>query len=122
MGISPRYDFGNDHPLIGRSVPGFELVDGTRVGSLMHDGRELLLDFDSATSLQTLASRRRDRLIYVATDAQDRPGLRAVLVRPDGFIAWACEDAPDKNALVHALSRWFGEPEGVGNQIRVTAS
>ncbi|GAA4334049.1 FAD-dependent monooxygenase [Pigmentiphaga soli] len=121
-GLSLRYDLGNGHPLIGRSVPDFELVDGTKVGSLLHDGRGLLLDFDSGASLRALASRWRERLAYVAIDAKDRLGLRAVLVRPDGFVAWACEDAPDDKEFAHALLRWFGEPEGAGGPLGATAS
>ncbi|WMY07562.1 FAD-dependent monooxygenase [Paraburkholderia phenoliruptrix] len=111
-GISLRYDLGKAHPLIGRSVPDFELADGTRVGSLLTDGRGLLLDFDLNASLQKLASRWRKRLIYVATRAKDQLGLRTVLVRPDGFVAWACEHVPDDKDLARALSQWFGQPGG----------
>lgn len=114
-GVSLRYDFGSCHPMTGRSVPDFELIDGTRVGSLLHDGRGLLLDFDSGASLRALASRWRERLDYVATDAKERLGVRAVLVRPDGFVAWACEDVPDDQEIAIALSRWFGDPEGAGD-------
>jgi bifunctional hydroxylase/dehydrase len=31
----------------------------------------------------------------------------AVLVRPDGYVAWA---GPDEDALSAALHRWFGTP------------
>jgi 2-polyprenyl-6-methoxyphenol hydroxylase-like FAD-dependent oxidoreductase len=107
-GVSLRYDLGSGHPLTGRSVPDFELVDGTTVGSLLREGKGLLLDFDPAASLQVLASHWREQVIYVAQDARDRLGLRAVLIRPDGFVAWACEGSPDDEEAAQALSRWFG--------------
>ncbi|MBC8736394.1 FAD-dependent oxidoreductase [Paraburkholderia sp. UCT31] len=113
-GVSLRYDLGSSHPLVGRSVPDFELVDGTKVGSLLREGKGLFLDFDPGASLQALARRWRARVTYVARDARDRLGLRAVLVRPDGFVAWAGEAAPDDEEAVQALSRWFGEPEDAG--------
>ena len=108
-GVSLRYDLGSPHPLVGRSVPDFELVDGTKAGRLLRDGRGLLLDFDSGASLQALANRWRERLAYVAADAKDRLGVRAILVRPDGIVAWACEADPDHEEAAHAISRWFGE-------------
>ncbi|WP_409070531.1 hypothetical protein [Burkholderia cenocepacia] len=111
-GVSLAYDLGGGHPLVGRSVPDFELADGTRLGEHVRHGKGVLLDFDAAPSLQALASRWRDRIAYVASDAKDRLGLRAVLVRPDGFVAWACDDDADVgiDAATHALTRWFGAP------------
>ncbi|WP_415913947.1 hypothetical protein [Paraburkholderia sp. J76] len=108
--------------MTGRSVPDFELVDGTRVGNWLRDGRGLPLDFDSGASLRALASRWRKRLNYVATDAKERQGVRAVLVRPDGFVAWACEDVPDDQEFAIAPSRWFGDPEGAGEPRGAIAS
>lgn len=107
-GVSLRYDLGGSHPLVGRSVPDFELVDGTKVGRLLREGKGLFLDFDTGASLQALTSRWRGRITYVAADVRDRLGLRAVLVRPDGFVAWASEAAPDNKEVAQALSRWFG--------------
>ena len=46
-GVSLRYDLGGGHPLVGRSVPDFELADGTRAGELLRTGTGLLLDFDA---------------------------------------------------------------------------
>ena len=45
-GVSLRYDLGGGHPLVGRSAPDFELVDGTKLGELLRNGKGLLLDFD----------------------------------------------------------------------------
>jgi 2-polyprenyl-6-methoxyphenol hydroxylase-like FAD-dependent oxidoreductase len=106
-----RYDIGNSHPLVGRSAPDFELPDGTKLGELLTKGKGLLLDFDARPSLQALASRWSDRITYVGSDAMDRLGLSAVLVRPDGFVAWAGEASPDLAEAAQAASRWFGEPE-----------
>ncbi|RUP08227.1 FAD-dependent monooxygenase [Hyphomicrobium sp.] len=110
-GISLRYDLGGGHPLVGRSAPNLELVDGTKLGEHFEDGRGLLLDFDVRAPLRALASRWRGRIIYIASDARDPLGLSALLVRPDGFVAWASDTAPDLVDAAQALSRWFRQPE-----------
>jgi hypothetical protein len=110
-GASLRYDLGGGHPLVGRSASDFELADGTRLGELLRNGKGLLLDFDASAPLAALAGRWRDRIAYVAGDAKDRLGLSAVLVRPDGFVAWACAAAPNHEEAADAASRWFGAPE-----------
>jgi 2-polyprenyl-6-methoxyphenol hydroxylase-like FAD-dependent oxidoreductase len=110
-GVSLRYDLGGGHPLVGRSAPDFELADGTKLGELLRNGKGLLLDFDDSAPLQALAGRWRRRIAYVASDAKDRLGLSAVLVRPDGFVAWGGEAALDHEEAAQAASRWFGAPE-----------
>src|SRR5581483_9356803 len=109
-GISLRYDLDSEHPLVGRSVPDFELADGTKIGTLLSDGTGLFLDFDSRVSLRALTKRWHGRLNYVASDAKDRLGLNAVLVRPDGIVGWVSEGVPDDKGLAQAASRWFGKP------------
>jgi hypothetical protein len=49
----------------------------------------------------------------VASDVKDRLGLSAVLVRPDGVVAWAAEAGPETQEAAQAGARWFGEPEEV---------
>ncbi|UIJ44026.1 FAD-dependent monooxygenase [Sphingomonas cannabina] len=110
-GVSLRYDLGGNHPLVGRSVPDFELADGTRVGDLLTEGKGLFLDFDPRAPLQALARRWKGRIAYIAADAKDRLGLSAVLVRPDGFVAWASEAAAADEDAARAALRWFGQPE-----------
>ncbi|MDR6870052.1 2-polyprenyl-6-methoxyphenol hydroxylase-like FAD-dependent oxidoreductase [Bosea sp. BE125] len=109
-GVSLRYDLGGGHPLLGRSAPDFALADGSTLGDLLRAGKGLLLDFDTGAPLQALATRWNGRIAYVAGDARDRLGLSAVLVRPDGVVAWAVEGAPDPEEAAQAASRWFGEP------------
>ncbi|GBQ21138.1 FAD-binding monooxygenase protein [Gluconacetobacter sacchari DSM 12717] len=113
-GVSLGYDLGDGHPqgvhpLVGRSVPDFELADGRATGTLFSAGKGLLLDFDTLPELEALAKRWPDRIAYVASDAKDRLGLNALLIRPDGFVAWASEGVPDLGEATHAASRWFGE-------------
>ncbi|MGN8135261.1 FAD-dependent monooxygenase [Paraburkholderia sp. 22099] len=111
-GVGLGYNLGASHPLVGRSVPDFELADGTRLGDHLTTGGGLLLDFDSRPTLRTLASRWRERITYVACDATERLGLSAVLVRPDGVVAWAGKISPDDQEVHDAASRWFGDPQG----------
>lgn len=110
-GVSLRHELGSAHPLVGRSAPDFELADGTRLGELLRSGRGFLLDFDGHAPLQALASRSRNRITYVAGNAGERLGLSALLVRPDGFVAWATDADPDLEGVAKAAARWFGEPE-----------
>jgi 2-polyprenyl-6-methoxyphenol hydroxylase-like FAD-dependent oxidoreductase len=107
-GIWVRYDLGGDHPLIGASAPDFEFEDGTRLGALLHDGKGLLLDLAENEELQTLGQVWKDRLKYVAAKAKDNKGLAAVLVRPDGFVAWVAESEPDASEAKSSIERWFG--------------
>ncbi len=108
-GVSTHYDLGQEHPLAGYSAPDFELEDGTRLGDLLRDGRGLLLDFTASETLQAACEGRQDRLRYVASHAKDEKGLAALLVRPDGFVAWAANADLDHTGAEQAVQRWFGE-------------
>jgi hypothetical protein len=89
---------------------------------LLRNGKGLLLDFDARGPFHALASRWNDRITYVASDAKDRLGLSAVLVRPDGFVAWADETASDYEGATLAASRWFGKPAAMHNsRLTITA-
>lgn len=106
-GVSTHCDPGGGHPLIGHGVPNFEFDDGAKLGELMHDGRAVLLDFDGNASLQAWASEYGDRIKYVSGQVKEQLGLRAVLIRPDGIVAWATDHDPDEGALQRAAARWF---------------
>jgi 2-polyprenyl-6-methoxyphenol hydroxylase-like FAD-dependent oxidoreductase len=110
-GVSLRYGLGGSHPLVGRSAPDLELADGTKLGELLRSGKGLFLDFDARSPLRALASRWGGRITYVASDVKDRLGLSALLVRPDGFVAWAGETTLNYEEASVAALRWFGEPE-----------
>ncbi|SES33806.1 rifampin monooxygenase [Streptomyces qinglanensis] len=102
--IGVRYDFGEEgHALLGKRLRDVELKRG-RLYSLLHGGRGLLLDQTGRLSVEGWAD-RIDHVVDVAEDL-DAP---AVLLRPDGHVAWAGEDQAE---LLDRLPRWFGAPVG----------
>ncbi|MEU9002688.1 FAD-dependent monooxygenase [Streptomyces sp. NPDC048551] len=109
-GASIRYDLGDGHPLTGRSAPDLRLGDGSRLGDLMRDGRGVLLDLSPDGCLREVAAARAGRIRYAAGPARHDLGLGAVLVRPDGVVAWAAGCGPDRAASERAADRWFGAP------------
>jgi len=109
-GVSLRYDLGEQHPLVGCSCPDFELEDGTRVGALLRAGNGLLLEFGPQRSLNELDDLWNGQVKYVAGNPKDGLGLRAVLVRPDGCVAWASETSASSEEIRRGAARWFGCP------------
>ncbi|GGU16625.1 FAD-dependent oxidoreductase [Lentzea flava] len=107
-GGTTRYDLGDEHPLVGRSSPDFRLEDGTRLADLMQDGRGVVLDFSAGGCLRD--SGWDGDLRYAAGPAVDDLGLGAVLVRPDGIVAWVGDRVPDQEGFDRAARRWFGDP------------
>ncbi|MEW2566262.1 rifampin monooxygenase [Streptomyces sp. NPDC047070] len=101
--VGVRYDFGEGHDLLGRRVRDIELKHG-RLYSLMHDGRGLLLDRTGRLSVAGWT----DRVDHVV-DASEQLDVPAVLLRPDGHVAWAGED---QQYLLAHLPKWFGTAAG----------
>ena len=97
--ISVRYDFGDGHELLGRRMRDVPLKRG-RLYELMHGGRGLLLDQVGRLSVAGWA----DRIDHVV-DVSGELDVPAVLLRPDGHVAWVGEDQRD---LLSQLSTWFG--------------
>ncbi|MGE7387853.1 FAD-dependent oxidoreductase [Streptomyces sp. NPDC004126] len=109
-----RYDLGSEHPLVGRSAPDFRFEDGTRLGDLLEDGRGVVLEFGTARRLHASATGWQGRIRYVPGRVANDLGLGAVLVRPDGVVAWAGDRHPDREGFEQALHRWFGAPTPAG--------
>ncbi|HEX3829115.1 MAG TPA: hypothetical protein VHV82_17775 [Sporichthyaceae bacterium] len=99
VGIGVRYDFGEGPDLLGRRLPDVALKRG-RLYELMHAGRGLLLDQTGRLSVAGWA----DRVEHVV-DVSEELEVPAVLLRPDGHVAWVGEDQQE---LVEHLPRWFG--------------
>jgi 2-polyprenyl-6-methoxyphenol hydroxylase-like FAD-dependent oxidoreductase len=118
-----RYPVDGDHPLVGRRVPdaGLKASDGTtRVYGLLHAARPVLLDLRGGGETASAAGGWADRVDLVEARSEDDhwhvpavgeiPAPAALLVRPDGHVAWAVTDrtAPGTSALRAALTTWFG--------------
>ena len=115
-GLDVHYDLGDGHPLVGRRMPDLDLrtaVGATRVFELLHDARPVLLAFGAGRTAGVAPDIERLRRVDATYDeAWELPVLgvvaapAAVLVRPDGYVAWAGElsDA----GLTDALATWCG--------------
>ena len=112
-GVSLRYDLGAAHPLVGRSAPDLEFDDGARLAHHLRDGRGVLVDLTGGDALRAVVGPWGDRLRVVQGGVRCGLGLAALLVRPDGFVAWACDGPPDRATLELALARWLGAPDPV---------
>ncbi|MES4907328.1 MULTISPECIES: rifampin monooxygenase [unclassified Streptomyces] len=99
IAIGVRYDVGEGHELLGRRMRDVALKRG-RLYELMHGGRGLLLDQTGRLSVAGWA----DRVDHVV-DVSEELDVPAVLLRPDGHVAWAGDDQQD---LLGHLPTWFG--------------
>lgn len=107
-GSDVRYDTGDEHPLSGRLVPDLTLDDGRRVAELLRCGRPVLLDLSGCVG--DAAGEWADRIDVVTGSTADIDAV-AILIRPDGYVAWAADtfDADDSQRLHAALRRWVGD-------------
>jgi rifampicin monooxygenase len=102
IGVGIRYDFGSEVELVGRRLRDVQLKRG-HLFALMHQGRGLLLDQTGRLSVAGWA----DRVDHVV-DVSEEVDFPAVLMRPDGYVAWVGED---QEALAEHLATWFGAAE-----------
>ncbi|MDT0616267.1 FAD-dependent monooxygenase, partial [Streptomyces lancefieldiae] len=123
-GLGVRYPVGDasGHPLTGRRVPDADLktpAGATRVYELLHAARPVLLDLRGNPEVAAAVAGWADRVHLVEARSEDDhwsvperggiPAPTALLIRPDGHVAWATADgAPDATALRTALADWFG--------------
>jgi len=117
-GLDIHYDLGARHPLLGRRMPNLDLVTAggpLRVFTLLHAGRPVLINLGDPGSLNI--SPWADRVQVVDAEYAgiwDLPVIgpvaapHAVLIRPDGYVAWVGEGGGQ--GLAEALAIWFGPP------------
>lgn len=109
-GADLPYDMGSGgHRLCGSMVPELVLDDGRRIAELMHAGRPVLVD--SSGGYVETAQGWADRVEIV--QARVVAGPAALLIRPDGYVAWAADGFED-TGLTGALQRWFGAMTTLG--------
>ncbi|UYN99399.1 MAG: FAD-dependent monooxygenase [Devosia sp.] len=114
-GLSLRYDLGEGHPLLGRRMPDLELRTdaGTRrVFDMLHDAKPLLLSFNPGGGVEPGPWAQRLKLVEARYSGAWTlpvigavPAPAAVLVRPDGHVAWVGDRQGE--GLDAVLSRWF---------------
>jgi hypothetical protein len=121
-GLDVHYDLGEGHPLLGRRMPDLDLVTANgplRVFTLLHAARPVLLNLGEpggepgGFDITPWADRVRwIDAKYAGTWELPAIGVvtppTAVLVRPDGYVAWV-GDLTDVS-LADALTTWFGPP------------
>ena len=120
-GLDVCYDVGQDahsHPLIGRRVPDLDLhtADGpTRMSALLHAARPVLLNLGEAGAFNGMTPLSRVMVVDAVCKCDwdvpllgHVPQTSALLIRPDGHVAWAGGSADSDLPL--ALTTWFGEP------------
>jgi 3-(3-hydroxy-phenyl)propionate hydroxylase len=118
-GLDIHYDLGEGHPLLGRRMPDLDLVtaDGPlRVFELLHGAKPVLLNLGEPDGFDITSWADRVQLIDARYQGEwELPVLgvvsapTAVLVRPDGYVAWVGDGT--NVGLTDALATWFG-PRG----------
>ncbi|WP_426593199.1 FAD-dependent monooxygenase [Cellulomonas sp. McL0617] len=108
-GLDVHYDLGAGHPLLGRRMPDLDLTtaDGpTRVYALLHEARPVLVTSGVPGGLPD----RVRTVVATYDDVWELPVLGpvaapgAVLIRPDGYVAWAGDVADPR--LGQAVATW----------------
>ncbi|WP_225991213.1 aromatic-ring hydroxylase C-terminal domain-containing protein [Actinomadura montaniterrae] len=80
-GIGRGYDLPGDHALTGMPAPDVPLADGGTLDERCRDGRTVLVTAGAAPA-------GFDERLAVAAPGCPGPSL---LVRPDGYVAWAAD-------------------------------
>lgn len=107
-GLDIHYDLGDPHPLVGRRIADgpVELLDGTptTIAELLRPARAVVITTPGGVAADSVSG-WHDRVHTVAVRSIPDLDAAAVLVRPDGYVAWAMPGSAD---LATALGRWFG--------------
>jgi 2-polyprenyl-6-methoxyphenol hydroxylase-like FAD-dependent oxidoreductase len=106
-GLDIDYASGAAHPMAGRFVPPLELTGADHLPVLLRDGKAVLLELVDSTQIRGAANGHADRVRVVSARCPSHGELAALLIRPDGYVAWATS-GDDPTGLPEALTDWFG--------------
>src|SRR5262249_59522084 len=113
--LDTRYDTGADdpHPLAGRWAPNLPLTTATAaatVAEILRPARGVLLDLTAAGTFAAAGHGWEDRVDILTAQSPDPPAP-ALLIRPDGYVAWAAApDAPQAGGLRRPPTPSVGPP------------
>ena len=117
-GLDIHYELGDGHPLLGRRMPDLDLVTASgplRVYTLLHDARPVLLDLGQPDGIDITPWADRVQVVEARYDGPwELPALgavaapSAVVIRPDGYVAWVGDRT--QPGLADVLATWFGPP------------
>jgi 2-polyprenyl-6-methoxyphenol hydroxylase-like FAD-dependent oxidoreductase len=117
-GTDVRYDMGSagsrSHPLLGQWVlPLVAEYDDTPLTRLMERARPVIIDLAGRADLAATADGWKDRVDLVRVRPATGSSIAdALLIRPDGYVAWAAgpetSDEDARDGLLQALNTWFG--------------
>lgn len=110
VGVAYARRSRRDHRLVGRRVPDVD-CNGTRLYQVLRGGAFILL-----TRGPLDRTIEWPGLDHVSHSAPELP--EAVLVRPDGYIAWASVQLPAAGDMAEVLTHWCGQPAGVRHAVR----
>ncbi|MGA8327684.1 MAG: FAD-dependent monooxygenase [Mycobacterium sp.] len=110
-GAENRYTAAADaHPLVGRWVPDFSVENGDgarRVAELARAGRPVMIDLTEDAGVAAASSDVAEAMTIAAGRAVGDVGATALLVRPDGYVAWASSSpSPDAADVRDILGHW----------------
>lgn len=126
-GLGIRYDMGpGGHPLLGMRMPPdreLTLPDGssTRIADLLRAARGVLITTSGSGEAGRLAEGWADRIEIISGTwaTGHEPAMDAVLIRPDGYVAWTSPGTDGH--LADALGRWFGTSRAATARTAATA-